>query len=64
MEFVKRHNDNAETYGVVSKAEDLLHDGRLVALKKIRLENENEGIPYTAIREISLLKEMSNPNID
>ncbi|KAG4429298.1 Cell division control protein 2 [Cadophora sp. M221] len=51
------------TYGVVYKAKDLRHDGRLVALKKIRLENENEGIPYTAIREISLLKEMSNPNI-
>ncbi|KAG4427288.1 Cell division control protein 2 [Cadophora sp. M221] len=51
------------TYGVVYKAKDLLHNGRLVALKKIRLENENEGIPYTAIREISLLKEMDNANI-
>ncbi|KAG4428021.1 Cell division control protein 2, partial [Cadophora sp. M221] len=51
------------TYGVVYKAKDLLHDSRLVALKKIRLWNENEGIPGTAIREISLLKEMNNPNI-
>jgi serine/threonine protein kinase len=32
-------------------------------MKKIRLENEDEGIPSTAIREISLLKELQHPNI-
>lgn len=32
-------------------------------MKKIRLEAEDEGVPSTAIREISLLKEMNNPNI-
>lgn len=32
-------------------------------MKKIRLEAEDEGVPSTAIREISLLKEMSDPNI-
>lgn len=35
-------------------------------MKKIRLEAEDEGVPSTAIREISLLKELSNgshPNI-
>jgi serine/threonine protein kinase len=36
---------------------------RLVALKKIRLESEEEGVPSTAIREISLLKELQHPNI-
>jgi cyclin-dependent kinase len=51
------------TYGVVYKALDLLHNGRVVALKKIRLEAEDEGVPSTAIREISLLKEMNDPNI-
>lgn len=35
----------------------------LVALKKIRLESEDEGIPSTAIREIALLKELQHPNI-
>ena len=34
-----------------------------MALKKIRLEAEDEGVPSTAIREISLLKEMDDPNI-
>ncbi|KAJ8607053.1 hypothetical protein MRB53_040562 [Persea americana] len=51
------------TYGVVYKARDLSHPTRIVALKKIRLEAEDEGVPSTAIREISLLKEMNNPNI-
>ena len=37
--------------------------GRIVALKKIRLEQEDEGVPSTAIREISLLKEMRHENI-
>ena len=32
--------------------------GEILALKKIRLEAEDEGIPSTAIREISLLKEL------
>jgi hypothetical protein len=34
-----------------------------VALKKIRLENEEDGVPSTAIREIALLKEIKHPNI-
>ena len=35
----------------------------LYALKKIKLESDEEGMPSTAIREISLLKELSHPNI-
>ena len=50
------------TYGVVYKARDTTTN-ELVALKKIRLEAEDEGIPSTAIREISLLKELKHPNI-
>ncbi len=34
-----------------------------MALKKIRLEAEDEGVPSTAIREISLLKEMKDENV-
>lgn len=50
------------TYGVVYKAQDS-KDGQIYALKTIRLEAEDEGIPSTAIREISLLKELQHPNI-
>lgn len=49
------------TYGIVYKAED--GRGDVWALKTIRLEAEDEGIPSTAIREISLLKELQHPNI-
>ena len=53
------------TYGVVYKARDMTPgaNGRIVALKKIRLEAEDEGVPSTAIREISLLKELRDENI-
>jgi len=50
------------TYGVVYKARDLMTN-EIIALKKIRLEAEDEGIPSTAIREISLLKELQHQNI-
>jgi len=50
------------TYGVVYKARDR-KEPRFVALKKIRLEHEDEGVPSTAIREISILKELDHPNI-
>ena len=51
------------TYGVVYKAEDNFNNKRLVALKKIRLESEEEGIPSTAIREVSILRELKHENI-
>lgn len=50
------------TYGVVYKAKNR-ETGVITALKKIRLEQEDEGVPSTAIREISLLKELQHPNI-
>jgi len=50
------------TYGVVYKARDRA-TGATIALKKIRLEQEEEGVPSTAIREISLLKELQHANV-
>ena len=50
------------TYGVVYKGRHT-KTNRTVALKKIRLESEEEGVPSTAIREISLLKELQHANI-
>jgi serine/threonine protein kinase len=50
------------TYGVVYQAKNNL-TGENVALKKIKLESEEEGIPSTAIKEISLLKGLNHPNI-
>ena len=50
------------TYGVVYKGRNK-KTNQIVALKKIRLESEDEGVPSTAVREISLLKELVHPNI-
>uniref|UniRef100_A0A6B2FZB2 Cyclin-dependent kinase 1 (Trinotate prediction) n=1 Tax=Myxobolus squamalis TaxID=59785 RepID=A0A6B2FZB2_MYXSQ len=51
------------TYGVVYKALNL-RTNIIVAMKKIRLESQDEGIPSTSLREISVLKELSeHPNI-
>lgn len=47
------------TYGVVYKSQDK-RTGKFVAMKKIRLESEDEGIPATAIREISMLREVAD----
>jgi len=49
------------TYATVFKARDY-NSGNYVALKKIIIEDD-EGIPPTTIREISLLKRMKHPNI-
>ncbi|XP_066903022.1 cyclin-dependent kinase 17 [Halyomorpha halys] len=49
------------TYATVFKGKSRLTDN-LVALKEIRLEHE-EGAPCTAIREVSLLKELRHANI-
>ena len=50
------------TYGVVFKARNLT-TGKIVALKKIRMENEEQGVPPTTLREIATLRELHHPNI-
>lgn len=60
--FQKVEKIGEGTYGVVYKAKNKV-TGETVALKKIRLDAETEGVPSTAIREISLLRELSHPNI-
>jgi len=61
-DFQKIEKIGEGTYGVVYKGKNK-KTGQIVAMKKIRLESEDEGIPSTAIREISLLKELQHPNI-
>ncbi|KAI9143623.1 kinase-like domain-containing protein [Paraphysoderma sedebokerense] len=60
--FYKMEKIGEGTYGVVYKAKEK-QTGSIVALKKIRLEQEEEGVPSTAIREISVLRELRHPNI-
>ncbi|KAK9395781.1 cyclin-dependent kinase 12 [Crotalus adamanteus] len=50
------------TYGQVYKAKDK-DTGELVALKKVRLDNEKEGFPITAIREIKILRQLIHQSV-
>lgn len=50
------------TYGIVYKG---VHNQtkEQIAIKKIKIEMENEGIPSTALREISILRDLHHVNI-
>ena len=50
------------TFGVVHKARHM-ETGEVVALKKMRLEEEEDGVPATALREIAILRELKHPNV-
>lgn len=50
------------TYGKVYKVYHR-ETGDNFAIKKIRIHYEDEGVPSTAIREVSLLKECDHPNV-
>jgi len=60
--YLKLEKLGEGTYGVVYKAKERDTD-RTVALKKMRLDGEDEGVPSTAIREISLLRELRHINV-
>lgn len=50
------------TYGQVYMAREIA-TGEVVALKKVRMDNEKEGFPITAIREIKILKKLQHANV-
>eukprot|EP00440_Ansanella_granifera_P055647 gb/GFBE01060315.1/.p1 GENE.gb/GFBE01060315.1/~~gb/GFBE01060315.1/.p1 ORF type:complete len:323 (+),score=71.63 gb/GFBE01060315.1/:1-969(+) len=50
------------TYGTVYKA-SCRQTGERVAIKKIRILYEDDGVPSTALREITLLKELNHTNV-
>lgn len=59
-EKIKRIGEG--TYGVVYKARDRT-TGEIVALKKVRMERERDGLPVTSMREIRVLQMCRHPNI-
>lgn len=63
-EFEKLNRIGEGTYGVVYRAKDSKSPlEKIVALKKVRMENEKEGLPMSALREISLLLKCDHENI-
>ena len=61
-DYIKIGKIGEGAYGVVYKGQHS-KTGEIVAMKKIRLTSASEGVPSTAIREISILKELQHPNI-
>lgn len=60
--FLNKEKIGKGTYGIVYKAYDKVLN-KTVAYKKMILQMENEGIPSTALREISLLKGLNHLNV-
>jgi serine/threonine protein kinase len=60
--YTKMEKLGEGTYGTVYRAKDN-ETGDIVALKKVKLHDEDEGIPSTTIREVSLLKTLEHPSI-
>eukprot|EP00096_Caligus_rogercresseyi_P012422 TRINITY_DN5202_c0_g1_i1.p1 TRINITY_DN5202_c0_g1~~TRINITY_DN5202_c0_g1_i1.p1 ORF type:complete len:393 (-),score=40.62 TRINITY_DN5202_c0_g1_i1:347-1525(-) len=51
------------TFGEVFKARLRTDKSKIVALKKVLMENEKEGFPITALREIRILQLLKHENI-
>ncbi|XP_063468646.1 cyclin-dependent kinase 10 isoform X4 [Symphalangus syndactylus] len=61
-EFEKLNRIGEGTYGIVYRARDTQTD-EIVALKKVRMDKEKDGIPISSLREITLLLRLHHPNI-
>ncbi|XP_039186821.1 cyclin-dependent kinase 10 isoform X2 [Crotalus tigris] len=61
-EFEKLNRIGEGTYGIVYRARDT-QTGEIVALKKVRMDKEKDGIPISSLREITLLLKLQHPNI-
>jgi len=61
-DLIKLERLGEGTYGTVFKVRNK-KTGDLSAMKQIKLQGEDEGIPSSAVREISLLKSISHTNI-
>lgn len=61
-DFEKLNRIGEGTYGIVYRARDT-KSGEIVALKKLRMEREKDGIPVSGLREISILLNCDHENI-
>ncbi|KAL8913966.1 MAG: hypothetical protein Q9171_001351 [Xanthocarpia ochracea] len=60
--FLKLNHIEEGSYGWVSRAKEI-STGEVVALKKLKMENSNDGFPVTGLREIQTLMASKHPNI-
>ena len=60
------HKIGEGTYGLVYKAEAVAGNSKnkpALAMKKVKLDDHDEGVPVTTLREVSLLKELKHENV-
>jgi cell division cycle 2-like protein len=63
VENYEKLNDIEEgAYGWVSRAKDTA-TGKVVALKRLKMDNVGDGVPITGLREIQTLMDCDHPNI-
>lgn len=62
MAYKKKQQVGEGTYGSVFMGADQI-TGEIVALKRINTEEEENGFPITAIREVKILKALKHDNI-
>ena len=62
QDYVKIEKVGEGTYGVVFKGRHKKR-GEIVAMKKVKYECQDDGIPSSTVREISLLRDLKHPNI-
>nr|CAB3229364.1 cyclin-dependent kinase 10-like [Phallusia mammillata] len=60
--FEKLNRIGEGTYGIVYRARDTESD-QIVALKKVRTDNEKDGMSISSLREITLLLNLKHENI-
>ncbi|XP_030557096.1 cyclin-dependent kinase 10 [Drosophila novamexicana] len=61
-EFEKLNRVGEGSYGIVYRARDT-RNGEIVALKRVRMDQEKDGLPVSGLREIMILKRCQHENI-
>ncbi|EGT45649.1 CBN-CDK-5 protein [Caenorhabditis brenneri] len=62
LNYDKMEKIGEGTYGTVFKARNK-SSGEIVALKRVRLDDDDEGVPSSALREICILRELKHRNV-
>ena len=61
-EFEKMNRVGEGTYGVVYRARDT-KSGEIVALKRVRMDREKDGMPVSGLREVHVLLKCEHDNV-